>query len=530
MTRPSTVHNGPTGTPTNRAALGMLHSPASRLLGGRVCGLRFAGRSTGREITLPVEYARTRGHLVILAGRGLTKTWWRNFLTPHQVQVWLDGRWQTGTGLALLTDHPDRAAALTAYRTTHSRIPPDTNDPVVTITLNPTPPPPPGARSLWLSWFIAVTVGECLGFAAPAAVGALTAHSRAAVAIPVLLLAGALEGATLGWFQARVLRRILPNLSPTSWTAATASAAALAWAIGLTPSQLGERFADLSPAVLIPAAVASGLILLSSIGTAQWFILRTRVPRAGRWIWGTALAWTVAGGLFTAVTTPLWQPGQPAIVIALIGALGGLLMAATVAALTATLLLHIVAAPEKRPNRERGSRRAHRRRQASRAPMGKPASESRQSPSRASSTMNSPASAASEAIAIAVIVPACTSGSQNVNSAVDCPLQKDKCGRFAAGQDTVTVRSGRSVRPACSPSPTLRRRRGHDRSPTVGEGSGVDGPALSKVFGIRCGGSASKGSPEHNQRRCQYDADGKRDGPVWVVSPGVGHQRGEQDW
>jgi hypothetical protein len=46
--------------------------------------------------------------------------------------------------------------------------------------------------------------------------------------------------------------------------------------------------------------------------------------------------WVTAGELlvFTAVATPLWQPGQPAAEIAVIGMLGGLLMAVTVAAIT----------------------------------------------------------------------------------------------------------------------------------------------------------------------------------------------------
>ena len=46
--------------------------------------------------------------------------------------------------------------------------------------------------------------------------------------------------------------------------------------------------------------------------------------------------------VFFAVTTPLWQPGQPPVLIALIGALGGLLMAATTAAVTGAALTRLV--------------------------------------------------------------------------------------------------------------------------------------------------------------------------------------------
>src|SRR2546427_503405 len=63
-------------------------------------------------------------------------------------------------------------------------------------------------------------------------------------------------------------------------------------------------------------------------------LLRRHVPHAGRWIGATAAAWLLALVLFTAVPTPLWQPGQPVAVTALIGALGGVVMAGTVAAVT----------------------------------------------------------------------------------------------------------------------------------------------------------------------------------------------------
>jgi hypothetical protein len=64
------------------------------------------GRKTGKTITPPVEYTRTDNRVGILAGRGDTKTWWRDFSTPRQVDVWLDGRWPNGTGTALPIGHP----------------------------------------------------------------------------------------------------------------------------------------------------------------------------------------------------------------------------------------------------------------------------------------------------------------------------------------------------------------------------------------------------------------------------------------
>jgi len=93
--------------------------------------------------------------------------------------------------------HRNRAAdraprpGSSANRTTHPRVPADTDDPVVMITLDTEARPAARSRTLWLSWFSSVTLGEWLGFAAPAIIGAITAHATAAVTIPSLLLAGA---------------------------------------------------------------------------------------------------------------------------------------------------------------------------------------------------------------------------------------------------------------------------------------------------------------------------------------------------
>jgi hypothetical protein len=86
--------------------------------------------------------------------------------------------------------------------------------------------------------------------------------------------------------------------------------------------------------VLIPVVALLGLVLLNSIGTAQWTILRRLVPRAGRWIAVTAFAWLGGLAVFLAVSMPLWHPGQALAAIVGIGLFAGLLMAATMAAIT----------------------------------------------------------------------------------------------------------------------------------------------------------------------------------------------------
>jgi len=101
--------------------------------------------------------------------------------------------------------------------------------------------------------------------------------------------------------------------------------------------------------VVIPLVAVLGAVLLGSIGTAQWLVLRHQVHGSGIWIATTAGAWTAGLLVFTAVTTPLWQPGQSIAQITAIGVLGGLLMAGTVAALTGWALVRLLHKPINGP-------------------------------------------------------------------------------------------------------------------------------------------------------------------------------------
>jgi hypothetical protein len=56
----------------------------------------------------------------------------------------------------------------------------------------------------------------------------------------------------------------------------------------------------------------------------------------------SALAWLVGLGLFTAITMPLWQEGQPAWLTVLIGLLGAVVMAGAAAAVTGWGMLRLL--------------------------------------------------------------------------------------------------------------------------------------------------------------------------------------------
>jgi hypothetical protein len=184
-------------------------------------------------------------------------------------------------------------------------------------------------------WVLVVTAGEAVGFLVPVlAVLAGAADLPGAAGPAVLLGAGAAEGALLGAAQAGVLAREIPGLSRRDWVLRTAAAAVLAWAIGTGPSTWAAAVLDRPPAVQGLLAVLAAAALLGSIGLAQWTVLRRHVPRAGRWVAWTAGAWLAGLAVFTGITTPLWQPGQPPALVAAIGVLGGVAMALTMATVT----------------------------------------------------------------------------------------------------------------------------------------------------------------------------------------------------
>ena len=184
---------------------------------------------------------------------------------------------------------------------------------------------------VWVAW---VTAGELLGFTAPLAAGVAVGTARPSVAVPVLVGAGVVEGAVLGSAQAHVLRRALPRLRGRRWVALTAAGAAVAWVLGLTPSSAEPWWRSWPAAAVGVAAVVLAVLLLSCLGVAQWVELRRHLPGAGWWVAVTAVGWGAGLAAFGAVTAPLWQPGQGALVVAAVGVLGAAVMASTMAAVT----------------------------------------------------------------------------------------------------------------------------------------------------------------------------------------------------
>jgi hypothetical protein len=182
----------------------------------------------------------------------------------------------------------------------------------------------------------------------PALVGA-TAYAVGVpdgAAVPLAVIAGAAEGAVLGFAQSSVLRHEIAGFDRRAFVTATASAAAFAWAIGMP---LGTYGHSLPLLVLVPAVAVGGAAILLSIGAAQAFVLKRYVARAGRWVAANAVAWLV-GLVVPFAGMALVDEGDPAWLVAIAGVLSGLGMAAVVAAVTGIAIVALLE-PAPRPMR-----------------------------------------------------------------------------------------------------------------------------------------------------------------------------------
>jgi hypothetical protein len=82
----------------NRVLGRVLRSPASGLVDGSLMLLTVRGRRTGREVTLPVQYAAGDDALWVWPGHPQTKAWWRNLRTESELRLRLRGEDVTGSG------------------------------------------------------------------------------------------------------------------------------------------------------------------------------------------------------------------------------------------------------------------------------------------------------------------------------------------------------------------------------------------------------------------------------------------------
>ncbi len=121
---------------TNRAVLGLLRSPAHRLLSGALVEIDYVGRSSGASYALPAEYARDDGQLVVWPGHPERKRWWRNFREPAAVGVLIAGERVGATARIVLPATQEHARSLGIYSLRFTKHPPPEGDPLVVLALD----------------------------------------------------------------------------------------------------------------------------------------------------------------------------------------------------------------------------------------------------------------------------------------------------------------------------------------------------------------------------------------------------------
>lgn len=211
-----------------------------------------------------------------------------------------------------------------------------------------------GRRPFLRRWVGLVTLGEAAGFLVPASAGVLSfgIGTSPPATHALLVVAGAGEGALLGIAQAIALTRSSVPVAAGRWVAATAAAAAVAWAFGMTPVTVGAfepgRFEPTAASIAVVALGA--LSLLAAIPVAQWVVLRDVLPRAWRWIPLTMLALAL-GLVATALPSPVVNERTPVVVLMLLYGAAGLLMALVVAVVTGFGLCRMIrcATPGRAP-------------------------------------------------------------------------------------------------------------------------------------------------------------------------------------
>ncbi len=215
-------------------------------------------------------------------------------------------------------------------------------------------------QTVWKRWAIACGSGEFLGIAAAAALaighrlllGEPANNADKLLNLFFMMVAGAVEGSILAYFQYRLIGRLFPGISWKQWLAYTVGAAVVAWMLGMLPSLFltGAGAADPmsppDPLAYYSMAALMGLLLGALFGYFQWLPLKGQRQSALEWIPANALGWSVGMVfIFLGASLPDSATAWPKVILS--GAAGGILAGLSVGAVTGYFLLRIHRSPEK---------------------------------------------------------------------------------------------------------------------------------------------------------------------------------------
>lgn len=214
--------------------------------------------------------------------------------------------------------------------------------------LNPT-----SNRQFWCRWTLSCAAGEILGIGAAggmagvvlATIGEPASGLERLANLLLMMLAGALEGYLVGFFQWRVLRQRL-GVPGRSWITATATVAVLGWFVGMlfptfapNPAPGAPSF-EPTPLQVTLLAAGFGLGIGTVFGLGQWLVLRYYAYQAGSWIlanalgWGLAMVWIYLAASFPPAGATVWQ-------LVLMGSLAGLMSGLSIGTITGWFLLRL---------------------------------------------------------------------------------------------------------------------------------------------------------------------------------------------
>lgn len=187
------------------------------------------------------------------------------------------------------------------------------------------------------SWVLSCGIGEFLGmgiagttmFLVNRWLGTAPDDDARMLALSIMLLAGVAEGGLIGYFQWRVLRKLLPGMTAKSWIGITILAAVVGWGMGMMPAGLIEQSAtEATPEPLgwqmLLGGIGMGLVLGALFGLFQNMVLKHFVANQWQWTLYNALGWAVAMGWIFLAATSVGPEWPVAAVIATATVAGGL--------------------------------------------------------------------------------------------------------------------------------------------------------------------------------------------------------------